>query len=216
MANPKLNRTRVALLGPPGAGKGTQAKRIAEKTGLVHLSTGDILRDEVSRGTALGEAADGYMKRGELVPDRLILDMIGGRIRAAHEGFLLDGFPRTVEQAEALARLAPLDVVVNIELAREEVVRRLTARRVCTVCGKIHNLLYGLPAGDGSTCPACGGTLKQREDDRKDVIENRYDVYEHSTAPLVEFYRARGLLRTVDGSRASDAILAGILAILSK
>jgi adenylate kinase len=206
--------SRVVLLGPPGAGKGTQAKKIAQDTGLVHLSTGDILRDEVSRATELGRTASSYMERGELVPDGLIIDMVRGRLESADTGFLLDGFPRTVEQAEALGEIAPLDVVVNIGLAREEVVRRLTARRVCEGCGRIYNLLYD-PPEDPSTCVACGGTLLQRDDDKRVVIENRYDVYERSTAPLIEYYRDRGLLRTVDGSRSSDAILSEIMSILS-
>ena len=205
---------RVALLGPPGAGKGTQAKRIAQKTGLVHLSSGDILRDEVSRATELGRTANSYMERGELVPDALIIDMIRGWIESAEGGFLLDGFPRTVEQAEALGRITPLDVVINIGLPREEVVRRLTARRVCEGCGKIYNLLYD-PPEDESACPSCGGRLIQRDDDKRSVIEARYDVYERSTAPLIHYYRDRGLLRDVDGTRSSGEVLSGIMAVLA-
>ena len=206
--------TRVALLGPPGAGKGTQAKRMAERTGLVHLSTGDILRDEVARETDLGRTASSFMERGELVPDGLIVDMIRGRIESADPGFILDGFPRTVEQAEALAGITSLDVVVNIGLGREEVVRRLTARRVCQGCGKIYNLLYA-PPEDESTCPSCGGVLLQRDDDKRDVIENRYDVYERSTAPLIDYYRDCGLLRDVDGTRSSDEVLSEIMGFLA-
>jgi len=208
-------KMRVVLLGPPGAGKGTQAKQIVENTGLVHLSTGDVLRDEVARATELGKTAKGYMERGELVPDGLIIDMVRGRIESAAAGFLLDGFPRTVEQAEALAKIAPVDVVVNIQLARDEVVRRLTARRVCEGCGKIYNLLYNAPE-DKSTCSACGGKLLQRDDDRQDVIENRYDVYERSTAPLIDYYSERQLLHDVDGAQSSQAILSEIMAILSE
>jgi len=204
---------RVALLGPPGAGKGTQAKRIVREIGLTHLSTGDILRDEVARATELGRTASSYMDRGELVPDDLIIDMIRGRIESAGERFLLDGFPRTVDQAEALEGITPLDVVINIALPREEVVRRLTARRVCEECGVIYNLLFD-PPEDVSTCAACGGALVQRDDDKQAVIENRYDVYERSTAPLIDFYRERGLLRDVDGSRPSDAIASEILSML--
>ncbi len=206
--------SRVVLLGPPGAGKGTQAKRLTQDTGLVHLSSGDILRDEVSRATELGRTANSYMERGELVPDGLIIDMIRGRIKSAGTGFLLDGFPRTVKQGEALGEITPLDVVINIGLAREEVVRRLTARRVCEECGVIYNLLYA-PPEDESTCPACGGRLVQRDDDKQAVIENRYDVYERSTAPLIDYYRNRGLLRDVDGTRSSDAISSEIMAILT-
>ena len=206
--------SRVVLLGPPGAGKGTQAKRLTQDTGLVHLSSGDILRDEVSRATELGRTANSYMERGELVPDELIIDMIRGRIKSTGTGFLLDGFPRTVKQGEALGEITPLDVVINIGLAREEVVRRLTARRVCEECGVIYNLLYD-PPEDESTCPACGGRLVQRDDDKQAVIENRYDVYERSTAPLIDYYRNRGLLRDVDGTRSSDAISSEIMAILT-
>jgi adenylate kinase len=206
--------TRVALLGPPGAGKGTQAKRIAGQTGLIHLSSGDILRDEVARETDLGRTANSFMERGELVPDELIIDMIRGRIESADQGFLLDGFPRTVEQAEALGGITPLDVVINIELGREEVVRRLTARRVCQGCGRIYNLLYN-PPEDESLCGECGGALRQRDDDKRDVIENRYDVYERLTAPLIDYYRDRGLLRDVDGTHSSDEVLSEIMGLLA-
>jgi len=205
--------TRVMLLGPPGAGKGTQAKRIVGETGLVHLSTGDILRDEVARGTELGRSAKAVMDRGELVSDELIVGMIRGRIESAEEGFLLDGFPRTIAQAEALEKITPLDVAINIQLSREEVVRRLTARRVCRSCGLIYNILSDPPAKE-SICDACGGELYQRDDDKQDVIENRYSVYDSSTAPLIAFYEERGLLRDVNGARSSDEIFAEIMAIL--
>jgi len=205
--------TRVMLLGPPGAGKGTQAKRIVGETGLVHLSTGDILRDEVARGTELGRSAKAVMDRGELVSDELIVGMIRGRIESAEEGFLLDGFPRTIAQAEALEKITTLDVAINIQLSREEVVRRLTARRVCRSCGLIYNILFDPPAKE-SICDACGGELYQRDDDKQDVIENRYSVYDSSTAPLIAFYEERGLLRDVNGARSSDEIFAEIMAIL--
>ncbi len=204
---------RVVFLGPPGAGKGTQAKRVVEKLGLLHLSTGDLLRDEVARKTALGEKAKGYMDRGELVPDALILDMIRGRFARATKGFLLDGFPRTVAQAEALEKITPLDAVVSIDLSRDEVVRRLTSRRVCRKCGAIYNLTFNLTSGK-SACEACGGELYQRDDDRPAVIENRYDIYEKSTSPLIEFYRKRGLLRAVNGELGSDRVFVEVMRIL--
>ncbi len=204
---------RVVFLGPPGAGKGTQAKRVVEKLGLLHLSTGDLLRDEVARKTALGGKAKGYMDRGELVPDALIIDMIRGRFAQARKGFLLDGFPRTVAQAEALEKITGLDAVISIDLARAEVVRRLTSRRVCRKCGAIYNLTFNLSSDEGM-CAACGGELYQRDDDRPAVIENRYDVYERSTAPLIAFYRARGLLHSVNGELGSDAVFADVMRIL--
>ncbi|HDJ29490.1 MAG TPA: adenylate kinase [Candidatus Acetothermia bacterium] len=205
-------KKKIILLGPPGAGKGTQAKRIVEKTGLLHLSTGDILRDEVARGTELGKQAKAYMDRGDLVPDELIIGMIRGRIENA-DGFILDGFPRTVAQAEALEQITPVDVVIDIELERDEVIRRLSSRRVCRNCGKIYNLISNPPKLDGK-CDACGGELYQRDDDRPEVIENRYDVYTSSTAPLIEFYRSRGLLVEVDGKADPDAIFARIMEII--
>jgi len=208
-----MTRTRVALLGPPGAGKGTQAKRMVERLRLVHLSTGDILRSEVAGDTALGRKAKSYMDRGELVPDDLIIDMIRGRIERADGRFLLDGFPRTVAQAAALDGITPLDVAIDIELAREEVIRRLTSRRVCRRCGKIHNLAYD-PPPDPTQCAACGGKLHQRDDDRQEVIENRFDVYQRQTEPLIEFYDRRGLLERVDGDRTSDEVFDEILRIL--
>ena len=205
-------RKRIILLGPPGAGKGTQAKLLAAKNGLAHLSTGDILRDEVTRDTELGRKAKGYMNRGDLVPDELIIDMIEGRLDE-DGGFILDGFPRTVTQAEALEKITAIDVVINIALTRDEVIRRLSSRRVCRDCGKIYNLLYNSPKNEG-VCDACGGDLFQREDDRRDVIENRYDVYIDATAPLISFYKERGLVKDVDGSQATEKVSDQILVAL--
>jgi len=203
---------RIILLGPPGAGKGTQAKLLAAKNGLVHLSTGDILRDEVARDTELGRLAKGYMNRGDLVPDTLIIDMIKGRL-GEDGGFILDGFPRTVTQAEALEKIISIDVAIYIALSREEVIRRLSSRRVCRDCGKIYNLLYNSPKNEG-VCDACGGELFQRDDDKREVIENRYDVYMNATAPLINFYKQRKLLKDVDGSQPTEKVSEQILAAL--
>ncbi len=203
---------KIVLLGPPGAGKGTQAKLLASKKDLVHLSTGDILRDEVARDTKLGRAAKAYMDKGDLVPDSLIIDMIKGRLDAGR-GFIFDGFPRTVPQAEALETIVTIDVAINIALSRQEVIRRLSSRRVCRQCGKIYNLVYEPPKVDG-VCDECGGELFQRDDDKREVIENRYDVYMQSTAPLIDFYTERGLLIDVDGSLGTEAVYEQILVAL--
>jgi len=204
---------RIALLGPPGAGKGTQAKLIADKTGLCHLSTGDILRDEVARGTEIGRAAKLHMDRGDLVPDKLIIDMIQEQI-AKTDGFILDGFPRTVAQAEALSKITPLDLMVNITLSRVEVIKRLSSRRVCRECGKIYNLLFNLPKIK-TRCDLCGGELFQRDDDRPKVVDNRYEVYMQATAPLIDFYCERELLCEVDGAQPTAVVLSRIMDLLA-
>jgi adenylate kinase len=207
-------KTRIVFLGPPGAGKGTQATKLSTELGLPHLSSGDILRAEVRDETPLGQRANQYMQRGDLVPDALIIEMIAGRLRDA-EGFILDGFPRTVPQAEALETVTAVDIVINIDLPRDEVVRRLSSRRVCAACGAIHNLAYeGLDPE--AACPTCGGPLIQREDDRAEVIERRYDVYAENTAPLIDYYEERGRLATLDGGRPSDVVYADVLRVIGR
>lgn len=202
----------VVLLGPPGSGKGTLAERLADKLGLVHLSTGDMLRDEVARGTELGRRAKGYMDGGELVPDQLILDMVADRLSGG-AGVLLDGFPRTPAQAEGLHKYTSVDAVLFLELSRDEVVRRLSARRVCRDCGANYNLLTKAPAEEGR-CDRCGGELYQRPDDTPEVIARRYDVYLNDSAPLVEHYRKQGLLKRLDGSGPPDDVYSQALSAL--
>ncbi len=202
----------VVLLGPPGAGKGTIAVRVAEALGLLHLSTGEVLRDEVARGTELGKLAQAFMGRGELVPDDVVLAMVRDRVRD-QPGVLLDGFPRTLAQAEGLAGFLRVDAVVDLVVTKDEVVRRLGNRRVCSACGAVYNLVTQRPRVEGK-CDRCGGALVQRPDDAPEVVARRYEVYERDSRPLVDYYARQGLLRSVDGARPPDRVAADVVALL--
>ncbi len=207
-----MSARRIIILGPPGAGKGTQAALLAKKLNIPHIATGDILREEVKHATPLGLHAKRYMDGGELVPDDVIIDIVKGKL-AKQNGFVLDGFPRTLKQAQALEGLK-IDLALNIELSRDELIERLSARRVCQRCGRNYNLRSEPPKND-SICDSCGGGLSERSDDRPDVIARRYDVYQQESAPVVEFYRKKSILREIDGSRAIEAVFEEILALLS-
>lgn len=212
--------TYVILLGPPGAGKGTQAVNLAERTGLLHLATGDMFRENVRNQTELGKEAQRYMERGELVPDELTISMLLDRLNRedAQLGSLLDGFPRTTEQAEALdAALAEQDAEIAaallIEVANDEVLRRLGGRWSCPDCGAVFHAVFSPPQVDG-TCDRCPGALIQRDDDQPEAIRRRLDVYAQQTAPLIDYYERSGKLRRVDGAREPDAVGADLLAAL--
>jgi len=212
---------RLVLFGPPGAGKGTQAKRLMGRYGIPQISTGDILRAAVRDETELGLKALAYMKAGDLVPDRIILDLVRERLKEGdcRKGFILDGFPRTVAQAEGLEEVLrtsdmALDRVVSIEVDEEELVRRLTARVVCASCGRGYNLLSAPPKVEG-ICDDCGGRLIRRADDEEATIRNRLAVYRAETAPVKSFYEERGLLRCVDGSRTIEEVFERILRCLN-
>ncbi|RLE31510.1 adenylate kinase [Candidatus Acetothermia bacterium] len=205
-------RGNVVLLGPPGAGKGTVAKRLSAEFGYLHLSTGDILRDEVARGTELGRKAKAYMDVGELVPDELILAMVREHV-AGRSGILFDGFPRTLAQARGLEEIAPIDAVVFLELDRDTVVERLSARRVCPKCGALYNLLTQPPKEDGR-CDKCGAELVQRDDDRPEVISRRFQVYMRDSAPLVDYYQEKGILVRVDAARPPEEVYAAVVRAL--
>ena len=211
---------RVILLGPPGAGKGTQAGRIAEAFDIPHISTGDILRANVREGTPLGQQAKSFMDAGDLVPDDVILGMVGDRLAEpdAKDGFLFDGFPRTVPQAEALEQLLieraqPLDVVLRMLVDTKEVVQRLTGRRTCGACGAVKHMVYDPPKAAG-VCDKCGSELLQRADDAEDVVLNRLEVYRRSTEPLEEFYWGRGMLRDVEAVGSVDEVATRISTVL--
>lgn len=213
---------RLVLLGAPGAGKGTQAGLLEQKYGCVHVSTGDILRRNLRDKTDLGLRVEAFMKKGELVPDEIVIDMVSNWI---HEndvirGFLMDGFPRTLPQAEAFDNVlkaadAPLDGALLLEIGEDVLVWRLTHRRTCRSCGKIWNLLT-MKNFDGQTCPDCGGELYLRDDDTENVIRNRLKVYHEQTAPLVAWYKNRGVLREIDSSGTMEETFNKIQAVLGK
>ncbi|MCI0369840.1 MAG: adenylate kinase [candidate division NC10 bacterium] len=211
---------RVILLGPPGAGKGTQAQRLTQKLGIPQVSTGDILRAAVAAGTPLGREAKATMDQGALVPDSVVIGIIRERLAAPDcaRGYILDGFPRTAAQAEALGEMlqalgTPLTAVLSLTVDPEELVRRLGGRRTCGSCGAAYHLETAPPRRAG-LCDRCGGGLLQRDDDREETIRKRLAVYREQTAPLVAYYRGRGLLREVDGRGDIDAIFTRICRLL--
>ncbi len=211
---------RVIMLGPPGAGKGTQATRIATAYDIPHISTGDIFRANVKGGTPLGTKAKEYMDRGDLVPDEIVIGMVKDRLLEddCKNGFNLDGFPRTVPQAQALEELLaeierPIDCVLRLAVEKSEIVKRLTGRRTCRECGAIFHATDNPPQQEG-VCDECGGELYQRDDDTEEVVLNRLDVYERQTQPLEFFYWQRGLLRDVEAVGTVDDVTRRALDVL--
>jgi adenylate kinase len=200
-------------LGPPGSGKGTQAKRISSKLGLAHLSTGDMFRAAIQQGTEMGMKAKSFMDKGELVPDTVTIGLIADRIQGSDckKGFILDGFPRTVAQAEALGELlkkrnTPVDAVVLFEIPDSELIGRLSGRRICSKCGAMYHLTAS-PPKKADVCDQCGTTpLTHRSDDQIDVIKNRLSVYHNQTAPLIDFYKKSGKFHSIDATRSPDEV----------
>lgn len=207
----------LIFLGPPGSGKGTQAKRLTADKKWPQLSTGDMLRAAISQGTALGKEAKSYMDRGALVPDQVVIGLIEERTQSPDcgEGFILDGFPRTIPQAEALEQMLSrrnraVNRVVLFEIADQELIGRLSGRRTCPNCGAMYHVSSAKPKKDG-ICDQCGTALIQRDDDKVEVIQKRLSVYHQQTAPLADFYRSKGMLRSVDASRPADEVNRSLL-----
>ncbi|MCL6633576.1 MAG: adenylate kinase [Alicyclobacillus herbarius] len=212
---------QIVLLGMPGAGKGTQAARIREDYGLVHISTGDMFRAAAAMGTPLGQKVKGYLDSGKLVPDDVTIEVVRERLRQpdAEQGFLLDGFPRTLPQAEALDAMLTeigrdLSAALYIHVPQEVLLSRMTGRRICRACGATYHVVFQPPRQEG-ICDRCGGELYQRSDDTEEAVKTRLQQYAH-TAPLVEYYRKRGLLRQVDGQRPIDDVYAEVKKVLAE
>lgn len=204
----------VIFLGPPGSGKGTMAERVCKEMSLAHISTGDILRAEIKAGSKLGSLAKSYIDKGALVPDSVIIDMMRERFKEddAKGGVLLDGFPRTVAQAEALDSLTAIDAVINLEVDVQVIVNRVVSRRVCEKCGSVYNT----KTHAGEDCDKCDGKLITRPDDNEQTVRERFRVYEEQTQPLIDFYAKRGLVSNVDGTMPIEEEAAYIIDILKK
>jgi adenylate kinase len=211
----------IALFGPPGAGKGTQAKELSKHYGIPHISTGDILRANVRDGTELGLKAKEYMDKGDLVPDEVLIGLIKNRITDSdcESGYLLDGYPRTIPQADALKSILdeiskPLDAVLNVDVSDDELVARLGGRRTCS-CGESYHLKFNPPVNDG-VCNACGSELYQRDDDMEDVIRQRLSTYNKKTKPLINYYQNAGILVNINGENTVAAVFADILMVMDQ
>jgi adenylate kinase len=204
---------KMVFLGPPGAGKGTQAVRVSEKYGIPQISTGAMLREAMAQGTELGLAAKAVVEAGGLVPDDIVVGIVRERLarKDCKRGFILDGFPRTVPQAEALEGFAALDLAVNVDSSEEVVVERIAGRRMCRQCGDA----VSVKALKGSAvCPRCGGDMYQRADDNEETVRNRLRVYNEQTKPLIDFYEKRGILVNIDGDREIDDIFGDVVAVI--
>ena len=213
---------KLIMLGAPGAGKGTQAARVAAELQIPHISTGDIFRANIKNGTELGKKAKAFMDAGKLVPDELTCDLVADRIAKddCANGFILDGFPRTIPQAEALdkvlvSRGEKVDYAVNSDVPDEAIISRMSGRRACVTCGATYHIQFNPPKKEG-ICDNCGGELILREDDKPETVKTRLNVYHEQTQPLIDFYQAKGVLVTVDGTQALDDVFKAVLAKIGK
>ena len=211
---------KIIMLGAPGAGKGTQAKKLSEKYGIPHISTGDIFRANIKNNTELGQKAKGYMDAGQLVPDELVVDLVVDRIKEkdCFKGFILDGFPRTIPQAEALDyalnnQNEKIDYAINVEVPDENIIDRMSGRRACVACGGTYHIKYN-PTKKEGICDACGGELILRDDDKPETVKQRLEVYHTQTQPLIDYYTKEGILKEVDGTQDLQKVFDDITAIL--
>ena len=211
---------KIIMLGAPGAGKGTQAKKIAEKYGIPHISTGDIFRANIKGGTELGMKAKSFMDQGQLVPDDVTIGMLLDRISETdcEGGYVLDGFPRTIPQAESLNKALAdmgeaIDFAIDVDVPDENIVNRMGGRRACLKCGATYHVEYAAPKADG-VCDACGSGLVLRDDDKPETVQKRLTVYHDQTQPLIEYYKGQGVLHSVDGTQAMEAVFESITGIL--
>jgi adenylate kinase len=212
----------LILLGAPGAGKGTQAKLIVEKYNIPQISTGDMLREALAKGTELGRKAKEYMDKGELVPDEVVIGIVKERLKQpdCDEGFILDGFPRTIKQAEELDKILleldkQINAVINVYVPEEEVVKRIINRRSCRECGAVYHLIYKPPKTE-NTCDRCGGELYLRDDDKEETVRERFRVYRSQTEPLINYYSGKGVVYNVDGTKSIEGVFNEIEQILDK
>lgn len=207
------------LLGPPGSGKGTQARRVSQEQAVPHISTGDLFREHLSKNSALGKRAKAFMEAGQLVPDELVLEMLFHRVAEADckNGYLLDGFPRTIPQAEALDRSLPENVKIaafNLKVSDEIIVKRAEGRLTCSKCGRIYNRYFSPPAQEG-VCDKCCGHLFQRDDDKSEVVNKRLKVYHEQTAPLIDFYKKKNVLTEINGEETPDQVFNALMKVAS-
>ncbi|MGB4661713.1 MAG: adenylate kinase [Mobilitalea sp.] len=211
---------KIIMLGAPGAGKGTQAKKVSAKYGIPHISTGDIFRTNIKNGTDLGKKAKVFMDQGLLVPDEVVVDLVVDRFKEAdcENGYVLDGFPRTIPQAEALdAALAKnndaIEYAIDIDMPDEQIITRMTGRRACINCGGTYHTVY-IPTKIEGICDVCGGQLVLRDDDKPETVKKRLDVYHEQTQPLINYYQNKNILKSVDGSKDSDVVFEEIVKIV--
>lgn len=222
MTSWQVNTMKIIMLGAPGAGKGTQAKKISERYSIPHISTGDIFRANIKNGTELGKKAKEYMDKGLLVPDELVVDLVVDRLSQAdcEKGCVLDGFPRTIPQAEALdaaleAKNEKVDYAIDIEVPDENIIARMSGRRACLSCGATYHIVHVPPKKEG-ICDACGSELVLRDDDKAETVKKRLDVYHEQTQPLIDYYCGKKLLIEIDGTKSMDEVTEAVFELLDK